>query len=350
MFSRYLSSVMIVTSAFTIVLGQTPKPKADQQPAPEVFSFSFSGDGAYLGVQTVEVNKENFGRFGLRAVRGVAVEKVMENSPAAAAGLREGDVIVRFNGDEVTSTRKLTRLVSEVEPDHQVRLTVVRGGSEQEITATLAKRPAPKFDEGSFNFPGPGFMEKFDLDKFRTQMPDLKDFPRLKDFDLKALPNGDNFRSFEFPGGQGSVFTWGTGTGLQIGVGVDTLTKQLAQHFAVDGGVMINEVRDSSPAARAGIKAGDIVVEANGQAVTNDLDLIKQINSRKEGDVTLTILRDGKRQTINVTPEAAKDGGFFFKNDDGDGKLLTLPPAKPAAPATQLTPAPMTLFRHGRVI
>lgn len=351
MFSKYLSSIIIVTSSFTIVLGQTPEPKPDKIPAPQAFSFSFDSNGAYLGVQTAEVTKENFAKFGLRAVRGVAVEKVLENSPAAAAGLREGDVIVRFNNDDVTSTRKLTRLVSEVEPDHQVKLTVSRGGSEQEITATLAKRPAPKFAEGSFNFPGPGFMEKFDLDKLRTQMPDLKELPKLN-FDFKDLPNGEHFRSFSFPGPDGNFLMFGQGHGRQIGVGVDTLTKQLAQHYGVDGGVMINEVRDGSPASRAGIKAGDIVIDANGQPVANDLELIKQINNRKEGDVTLTILRDGKRQTITVTPEAAKDGSFFFKHDDGDGKLLTLPQGSPAAPPTPPAPmsAPLTMFRHGRII
>ena len=48
----------------------------------------------------------------------------MEKSPAESAGIRTGDVIVKFNGDEVTSVRKLTRLIGEVDPDHQATLTV----------------------------------------------------------------------------------------------------------------------------------------------------------------------------------------------------------------------------------
>ncbi len=351
--NRYLSSVMIVTAAFTVVIGQTPEPKKLGDLAPQAFAYSFNGDGGYLGVQTAEITKENFAKFGLREVRGVAVEKVVENSPAAAAGIRDGDVIVRFNGDEITSTRKLTRLIGEVEPDHQVKVTVLRGGSEQEITATLGKRPGVKFGEGNFNFSGPGVFERFDLEKLRD-LPQMKDFPMLKDLpQLKDLPNAEGFRSFTFPGGEGNVFTWTSGSGRQIGVGVTDLTTQLAKHFGVEDGLLIEEVRENSPAARAGIKAGDIIVEANSKAVKGQIDLVREVNSKKDGDVQLTIVRDGKRQTISVTPEASKDNGFVFDNKDGDGRILTLPtaPRAPATPATPMAPlSPVKAFRFGRII
>ncbi|HQZ94743.1 MAG TPA: PDZ domain-containing protein [Pyrinomonadaceae bacterium] len=348
MFNRYLSSVMIITSAFTFVIGQTPEPKKEKTLAPQAFAFSFEDDGGYLGVQTVEVTKENFSKFGLRDVRGVAVEKVLENSPAAAAGLKDGDVIVRFNGDEVTSTRKLTRLIGEVEPDHQVKLTIARGGSEQEITATIAKRPGMKFGEGNFKLSGPGGLEKLDLEKLRD-LPQLKDFPMLKDFpQLKDLPDSEGFRSFSLPGGgEGKVFAWSSSNSRQIGVGVTDLTKQLAQHFGVEDGLLISEVRDNSPAAKAGLKAGDIIIDANSKAVISQLDLIREVNSKKEGDVQLTIVRSGKRQTISVTPEASKDSGFLFDTKDGEGRILT-PPA-PRAPANPAAPKPM-IFRSGRII
>ena len=114
-------------------------------------SFFFDGDGSYLGVQTEEVTKDNFAKYGLREVRGVAVEKVMEGSPAEKAGIQNGDVIVRLNNEEVTSVRKLTRLLGEIAADHQVKVTVLRNGAERELTATLAKRPTPKFEEGMFS-------------------------------------------------------------------------------------------------------------------------------------------------------------------------------------------------------
>ena len=159
---------------------------------------------------------------------------------------------------------------------------------------------------------------------------------------------------FGVPGGEGKSFEWRAGEGRQIGVSVYLVTKQLGERFGVEGGAMINEVREGSPAAKAGLKAGDIIVEINGKPVKGDFDVIRTINEKKEGDVTLTIVRDKNRQTISVTPEASKDSGFFFQTNDENGVKVTpsiapmriSPSAIPSAP----TPAPMTLVRPGRVI
>lgn len=301
MFRNLLSSILIVTSACVIAISQTPEAPKEKE-LTRSFAFTFDGDGAYLGVQTQEVNKENFAKFGLSSVRGVAVEKVVENSPAAAAGLKGGDVIVRFNGEEVTSTRKLTRLIGEVDPDHQAKITILRNGREQDVTATMGKRPVPKFADGNF--------------LLRTPMPRMTPMPNLKDFPRVEMP-----QIYGVPDGEGRSFTWRAGEGRMIGVGVTPLTKQLAEHFGVANGVMINNVREDSPAAKAGLKAGDIIVESEGKAVKREIDLIRTINEKKEGDVQLTIVRNGNRQTVTVTPEKSKESGFFFEtSDEPDGK------------------------------
>jgi serine protease Do len=345
MFGKSFLSVMIVTSAFTLIWGQAPEANKEKDKAPKAFAFSFDGGGSYLGVQTKEVNKDNFSQLGLREVRGVAVEKVMENSPAAAAGIQAGDVIVRFNGEEITSSRKLTRLVGEVDPDHQAKVTVMRGGKEREFTATLEKRPTPKFENGTFEWSGP--MGKMEI-------PDLKDLPELKD-----LPQGEFPKVFSVPNGEGKVFSFHTG-GRQIGIGVTSLSKQLAAHFGVDAGVMISEVREGSPAEKAGLKAGDIIVDADGTAVKTNMDLVRTINGKKEGSVTLTIVRNGARQTISVTPEEAKDGNVYFQGDGEDGfaPLPAVPVApgklnlvRPAIPSTPVAaPAPYVVAAPRRVI
>ena len=353
MFSKSFMSVMIVTSAFTLIFGQTPETKKEKEALPQTFAFSFDGEGSYLGIEMQEINKENFAKFGLREVRGVAVVKVVENSPAAAAGIKDGDVIVRFNGEEIASARKLTRLVGEIDPDHQVKVTVLRNGSEQELTATLSKRPGMKFDSGNFEFRTPMPMDKFEMPDLKNmlqfkEMPDFKNMP-----DLKNLPQDGTPFVFTMPGGEGKAFAWRSGEGRTIGIGVTPLSKQLAEHFGVDGGVMISEVRENSAAAKAGLKAGDIIVEADGKAVKGEIDVIRSVNEKKEGDVTLTIVRDGKRQTRSVTPEASKDGGFLFRTNDENGWKLPATPApmvmaRPAMPMA--APAPMTLFRRGRII
>ena len=310
---------------------QTPAPGAKGET--RTFSMFFDGDGGYLGVQTEEVTKENFAKFGLRDVRGVAIEKVIEGSPAEKAGLQKGDVIVRFAGEDVTSVRKLTRLLGEVSPDHQVTLTVFRGGSEREITATVGKRPIPKFEEGAFaTIPGVPFPPSAEF----PRMPRAEQFPRFENFP---------------PGAPDQPMAFRFGSRRRIGVGATTLTKQLGDHFGVSGGVMVNEVRADSPAAKAGLKAGDIIVEVDGKEVKSDGDLIRAVNEKKDGDVTLTIVRERNRQTIRLTPEEVKEGSHSFEFPNGQELNLIAPGVfklgNPAAPM----PMPLTEFRFpGRVL
>ena len=318
-------SLAFVLAGFVLFVGaqaQTPAP--EPKPEAQAFSLFFDGDGGYLGIQTAEVTKDNFAKYGLKEVRGVAVEKVIEGSPAEKAGVQVGDVIVRFNDEDVTSVRKLTRLLGEVSPDHQARITVVRGGSERELTATVGKRPTPKFNEGSFKWSHGEF----------PKMPDMPNFP---------TPNWQEPHAAPFPKDAPEPFVWQMGSGRRIGVGVTTLTKQLSEHFAVDGGVMINEVRANSPAAKAGLKAGDIIVEAEGKDINGEGDLIRVIQEKKEGDVSLTFIRGGNRQTIRVTPEKM-DGGF---------QMFEMPqtPEAPNLKFKMATPMPMTEFKFpGRVL
>ncbi len=340
MFIRSFISVLIVTSSFVLAFGQdAPEAKKEKERAraPRAFAWSFDGDGGYLGVRTQEVNKDNFATFGLKEVRGVAVSKVMENSPAAAAGIQDNDVIVRLNGDEVTSTRKLTRLISEIAPDHQVSLTVLRNGKEKDIKATLGKRQGPQFENGNFAFTMPE-IDKLKLEKELKDLPELKELKKLKE--LQGLKDGNGPIVFTVPDGEGRNFAWNMGDRRQIGISVYPLTKQLSENMGVENGVMINNVREDSPAFKAGLKAGDIIVEADGKAVKNNMDLIRAISDKKDGDIQLTIVRDKNRQTISVTPEAAKDRGFVFQTDDDDDGMIAPPsgelrltmPAVPAAP------------------
>src|SRR5436190_20601737 len=190
-----------------------------QDPQDRHFSLFFDG-GAYLGVSTEDVSKENMARYGMRDVRGVGVTQVMKDSPAEKAGLRKDDVILRFDAESVTSVRKLTRLVSESSADQNVRLTISRGGAEQEVTVTLSKRDFNGLLRGKIN------------DEVWKGID--KDFPRIE------LGNLDNLGDGNF------VFALGN---RRIGVSTQTLSKQLADYFGVkDGGVLITSVSDNSPA------------------------------------------------------------------------------------------------------
>jgi serine protease Do len=319
MFHKSIVITCLLAGGILAVAAQTTAPKAGGES--RSFSWTFSSEGGYLGIETVEVSNENFAKYGLPSVRGVAVEKVVEGAPAEKAGLQSGDVIVRMNGDEITSTRKLTRLIGEIAPDHAARVTVFRGGSERELSVTVGKRPMPGFDAVAFG-----------------RLGQIPDFPMAPDAPLvEGLPR--------VPREPGKPMVWAFGNRRQIGIGTTSLTKQLAEHFGVESGVMVSGVREDSPAAKAGLKAGDIIVEANGKAVKGDGDLIRAIAEKKEGDVSVTFVRDRIRQTVSVTPEEVK-GGFdtyfeFPKAPTAPGAPGTPGLDRMPRPAVPATPIPL---------
>ena len=95
----------------------------------------------------------------------------------------------------------------------------------------------------------------------------------------------------------------------RIGVSTMSLTKQLADYFGIaDGkGALVTSVTEDGPAAKAGVKAGDVITAVDGEAVDSPGDISRVINRKKEGDVTLTIIRNKSQQTIRVTP---REGAF----------------------------------------
>lgn len=288
---------------------QTPPPVIAPAPpditidAPSNFSFFIAG-GSFLGVHAEDISKENMSRYGMREVRGVGITQVLKDSPAEKAGLKKDDVILRFENDSVTSVRKLTRLVSEVAPDQTVKLSISRGGGEQEVAVTVGKRNETM---GAFNhLQGPeGFK---DLERFKG-LEKLKGLEGLKDWDgfkefRGVMPPGAQMWKWEGePGKDGMVFAFGNSR--RIGVSTTQLSKQLGEYFGVaDGkGVLVTSVADDSPAAKAGIRAGDVITAIDGEKVEGAGDLARAINKKKDGDVSLTVIRNKNQKTINVTPK-----------------------------------------------
>jgi len=250
--------------------------KFDWQDGDRNFTLFLQG-GTFLGVHVEDVTKENMSTYSMRDVRGVGVTDIVKDSPAEKAGLRKGDVILGFNGESVTSTRKLSRLVSESSPDQNVRLTISRGGSEQEVSATLAKRQ------------GTGMLNAKIRDDIKQKMEQLrKDMPKIK--------SGDG------------TWVFHTGSYRRIGIGTQTLTKQLAEYFGVSEGILVTSVNDNSPAAKAGLKAGDVITAVDGEKVSSPGDISRAIGKKQDGPVTLTVVRDRSARSVVVTPEKPPAG------------------------------------------
>ena len=302
MFNK-LFALTILTAATCVAANAQNAPGFPTERRVQRMAFGVPFEGSYLGIQTENISKENFSKYGLPTVRGVGIDTVVENSPAAKAGLRKGDVIVKFEGEEVSSVVKLTRLISEVAPDHTAKITILRDGGEREISVTLGKREIPQFESGNFTF--------------NNMIPMTPRIPRtMQTAPLPPLGSGDS-----------NVFIWRGGANRQIGVGVTSLTKQLGDYFGIaEGkGLLINNVRENSPAAKAGLKAGDVIVEIDGKPAGTMTDLIRALNEKSEGGVAVTFIRDRNRQTVNITPETIKQDKMkteefnnLFKSNEQD--------------------------------
>jgi membrane-associated protease RseP (regulator of RpoE activity) len=281
--------ISLFLAASVALAQQTPLAPVTPPPS-EPFAQSFSlfiDGGSFLGVHAEDINKENMARYGLREARGVGITSVVKDSPAEKSGLRKDDVILRFDGENVTSARKLSRLVSEVAPDHTVRLGISRGGSEQEVAVTIGKR------ENSMDA----------LNNLRG----LKGLSgKLEGLEGFGTP-GARVWKWEGPDSDHDGFVFAFGNNRRIGVSTTRLTKQLAEFFGVaDGkGVLVSSVSEDGPAAKAGIRAGDVITAVDGEKIDGAGDLTRALGKKKEGDVTLTIVRDKSQRSITVTPKAA---------------------------------------------
>jgi serine protease Do len=88
-----------------------------------------------------------------------------------------------------------------------------------------------------------------------------------------------------------------------MGIGTQTLTKQLADYFGVSEGILVTSVNDNSPAAKAGLKAGDVITAVDGEKVASPGDISRAIGKKQDGPVTLTVVRDRNTRSVIVTPE-----------------------------------------------
>jgi PDZ domain-containing secreted protein len=310
-----ISLLAAIILAAGVAVAQQPAPPVPPSPPDEPleqnFSFFLEG-GGFLGVYAENISRENMSRYHVNQVRGVGVTQITKDSPAEKAGLRKDDVILRIDGENVSSVRKLNRLVSEMAPDQSIRITVSRGGSEQEVTATIGKRTNQSF-AGDF-FPGGTNLWKWDRNN-------------AKPFTFE-VPSGESRNLFEDDNDMAIIL----GNSRRIGVSTMELSKQLADYFGITGGkgVLVSSVVADGPAAKAGIRAGDVITAIDGEAVDSPGDIIRAINRKKEGDVTLTITRNKSQQTIHVTPSESRLRGMA----DGAeiGRRIVIPRIEIATP------------------
>jgi serine protease Do len=249
---------------------------------PLIRAFRMAGGGSHLGVSLGDLNGEERTRLKLADERGALVKDVQPDTPAAKAGIKADDVIVRFDGEAVRSAAQLTRLVRETPAGRPVAIEVNRGGQVQRLTATLEEGRGFAHilgDDGDMHFNVP-------------PVPPVPPIPPVPPVEPLVREGMDAF-SREF-------FVQRPG---RLGIRYQELSGQLARYFKVaDGALLVSDVDENSAAGKAGLKAGDVIVQVNGKAVSRGHELREQVAKAEPGaPLTLGVQRDGKPIDLKVT-------------------------------------------------
>ena len=266
----FVASVGLGAALTPEVHGQTRAPRIVTPRAAEVFSF---GGGSRLGVSITDVSADESKTKG---TAGVLVEDVDEDSPAAKAGLKKGDIVVEFDGERVRSARQFTRLVSETPAGRTVAAAVMREGQRVSLSVTPREGNSFRFFDED-NWVG---------DSWRgvTPPPPPPSAPRPPTPPRAVPPSLENF-------------IWRSGN--RLGITIDDLSPQLAEYFGTKDGVLVSSVEADSAAAKAGLKAGDVITTVNGSTVDSSSELRRRLSSADPGEeFTLGIMRDKRAMTL----------------------------------------------------
>jgi len=246
------------------------------EPGDENTMVLLGDDGAsWLGVESQEIISEKAKELKLPAERGVLLERVVPDSPAAKAGLKDNDVITEINGQRVEGAAQFRRMIHEIPAGRSAQFTVWRDGRGQTVSVTLGKSE----DRGNMWF---------------------KTAPRAFSFQLPKI---------EIPEVAPSDMDWGAYAGVlagsrpRLGIDAEDLNGQFGAFFgAPDGeGVLVREVNSGSPAEKAGVKSGDVITSLNGERVRSLGDLREKLaGKREEKTVKLGVLRNKSEVSVTV--------------------------------------------------
>ena len=197
----------------------------------------------WLGIRIQPLTADLAPSFGAREGEGVLVADVMPGSPAEAGGLKSGDVVLEFEGQKTPEVPDLQRAVADTPPGKVARVTILRDGKRESRDVKIGEMPA---DESV------------------------------------AAARG--------------LERWG--------VSVQSITPELARQFNLSGGggVLVSEVEDGSPAARAGVRPGDVILEVNRRTV-RDVASFEEALARSEQDALVFLQREGRSQYVVMKSE-----------------------------------------------
>jgi C-terminal processing protease CtpA/Prc len=259
-----LIPLLSITLLFLLVSMDSPIAKAGGDEETVIVNME-AGEHGWLGVMLAKrvTHTMDDGEEKIETSKGVLVEEVIDDSPADSAGIEDGDIITKINGEDVEDPDDVIEILREMDPDELVNIVVERDGSEKTIGVVLGERKSSYAIVGNM---------------YKMMAP------------LKKL---------------GKSITMFTGNKPVLGIKIKTLEKQLGEYFKAPNGkgVLVTEVLDieGSPAKQAGLKAGDVLVNINGESIEDLHDIQTALSDmEKDDDVKMEVIRNGSRMKLSA--------------------------------------------------
>ena len=296
----------------------------DRNDRPRRVTLSSSG---FLGVDLAEVTSDVVGRLKLREERGALITDVTTDTSASKAGLQKDDVVVKWNGEAIESAGQLGRHIRETPVGRAVKLGVVRDGREIEVNVTMG-------DRGEYR--NRYRVERSQMrDQIREQARQAREQTRLARDQVRQASR--------------AVVRVRDGRNYRMGISLQRMSPQLAEYFGLKSrnGALVVFVHPDTAAAKAGIKAGDVILSVGGETVESPVKVHQVLRSKSEGPTEVKVMRDRQERTFTIQLEKAEPNSFFISPHDFDdsGEIIVevplidleplqieIPPMPPFAP------------------
>lgn len=264
MLARSCSGALAALLVFGIPVARAQRVEARVQLSPS----------SYLGVGVMDLGEEAGREIGLVDPHGIEVTSVQSGSPAEEAGLQRGDIVLTFRDERVEGQEQFARLVRETPAGRVVELGVVRDGRRSAVNVEIGRRETRTATRRVLEATEEG------LERMKR---DFGDFGGL---------------TFRLEGGVPRVRI--ASRNRWLGVELEDIEGQLAGYFGVERGVLVTHVREGSPAAEAGLRAGDVIVGVDGRATRRAGDVGRLLDDGTGDAVSIEIVRDRTKTNVRV--------------------------------------------------
>lgn len=255
---------------------QSPQPAQPPQPPRARSAGGMSLATPYLGVGIMGVDEARARALKMNEARGAEITQITPGGPAEKAGLKVNDVVLEYDGQRVESQDQLQRLVRQTAPGHAVKLGVWRNGAMIAVNVTVELHREPQPAVGVATPRGPWGVGGPDFWPFDAPMP--MPIPQIQTVMQSSI----------------------------LGVQCESLgdEQQFAEYFGVKDGLLVKAVAPDSPAARGGIKAGDVIVKIDETHVGTMRELtlaLRSILANQKSSYQATVVRNKKEIPLTLS-------------------------------------------------